>query len=196
MWRWYEGGGVLRGGSGGDVRCRWCGGRGGVVGDKVMVVVAYTGGFGDCNDDGEAGGSDDVMRVTGMVCVDGGRDDVAVGMVMMALVVEVWRGDEMVAARVVVSVGDGSGCGRRCRRRRRKLAGKRERRGRWLATIRGGCWWRCGGCDDDSGSGRPRVLATVTMVVRAGGSDDGYEVTGMVAMTVEKMVWQWDGDDG
>ncbi|GKA16428.1 hypothetical protein Tco_0696175 [Tanacetum coccineum] len=66
-----------------------------------MVVVAYTGGFGDCNDGGEAGGSDDVMRVTGMVCVDGGRDGVAVGMVMMALVVEVWRGDEMVAARVV-----------------------------------------------------------------------------------------------
>ncbi|GJY46537.1 putative ribonuclease H-like domain-containing protein [Tanacetum coccineum] len=41
------------------------------------------------------------------------RDDVVVvvmvGMVMMALVVEVWRGDEMVAARVAREAGDGVG---------------------------------------------------------------------------------------
>ncbi|GKF50327.1 hypothetical protein Tco_0146794 [Tanacetum coccineum] len=89
-WCRCGGGGVLRGSSGGDVRWRWReDDEGGVGGEVVAEVLLAT--------------SDDMMRATGMVCVDGGRDGVAVGMVMMALVVEVWRGDEMVAARLVVS---------------------------------------------------------------------------------------------
>ncbi|GKA26105.1 hypothetical protein Tco_0712214 [Tanacetum coccineum] len=54
-------------------------------------------------------GSEDVWWVGELLIGDDVVVVVMVGMVMMALVVEVWRGDEMVAARVAREAGDGVG---------------------------------------------------------------------------------------